>query len=39
MKIGVGSKKTKVGAVTDILKDYPIFAGAYSSGESGAFLI
>ncbi|MHB8652210.1 MAG: inosine/xanthosine triphosphatase [Minisyncoccota bacterium] len=29
MKIGVGSKnKTKVGAVADILKDYPMFEGA-----------
>ncbi len=29
MKIGVGSKnKTKVDAVTELLKDYPIFAGA-----------
>jgi inosine/xanthosine triphosphatase len=33
MKIGVGSKnKTKVGAVKDILKDYPMFAGAEIEG-------
>ncbi len=33
MKIGVGSKnKTKVGAVEDILKDYPMFLGAAVEG-------
>src|ERR1700722_13854030 len=33
MNIGVGSKnKTKVGAVEDILKDYPMFAGAIVEG-------
>jgi inosine/xanthosine triphosphatase len=33
MKIGVGSKnKTKVGAVEDILKDYPMFLGAKVEG-------
>ncbi|HWP61174.1 MAG TPA: DUF84 family protein [Candidatus Paceibacterota bacterium] len=29
MKVGVGSKnKTKVGAVTELLREYPLFAGA-----------
>ena len=33
MKVGVGSKnKTKVGAVADILKDYPMFVGAEVEG-------
>lgn len=33
MKVGVGSKnKTKVGAVTEILQDYPMFAGAEVEG-------
>lgn len=33
MKVGVGSKnKTKVDAVADLLKDYPLFKGAVVTG-------